>query len=710
MKKLLFLFLSVILFSNVVLSQNYSPEEKEILLLKDSRTLGENDKLLSYLKSENVDVVSRALFALANIQDSSTADEISTVLLTNQNEYIRFLAAYALGQIPCEPSQIYLRTALKSETNMYVRQQLMEAIGKIGAGEDLELIPSDVSNINYDKFYSALSILRFGLRKIKNERSFQILADILNSNPDKNSTMLCLYALWRTGDDKLLKPHTDLLKKYLKDTNGLNRSYAINALGKLKDTQILFEILSNVKNESDWRAKVNSFNIINNFTYEHIKDRQDDINEALMSLLRSKEEDDNNKVSYIIAYLGAVNKLYSNQNYTKTTNPKLYDILNSFTSEKNISGEAIKVMGSIFKDELKDELINRYKQSTDYNIKADIIRAFSSFNDGKIFREVRDLISNDVLEYGKTQTIDKEKYIGAEDLAKIYRAYSELINASLPKVNDEDKNTIRLICYDFLTSKDVVMVANCLETLKDSSLQRDNWKAETEQVIQFEYPNLTLPQDFDLMSAYIDFTGEMKIDGLKSNLEANLTSDQYEITKRSADALKKITGNDYSDRIKDKIYNKDFDWEYLKKIFENKYASVKTNKGTVKIELFPEVTPFTVYNFVKLSEKGYYNGTMFHRVVPNFVIQGGDPTGTGNGGPGYSIRSEFSQLNFFTGAVGMASSGKDTEGSQWFITHSPQLHLDARYTLFGIVVDGQDVVDKTQIGDKIESITFSASK
>ncbi|MBN8570282.1 MAG: peptidylprolyl isomerase [Ignavibacteria bacterium] len=710
MKHIFILFLSITLFPNIVLSQNYSPEEKEILLLQDSRTLGENDILLSYLKSENANVVSRAVFALANIQDSSTADEISTVLLTNQNEYIRFLAAYALGQIPCEPSQIYLRTALKSETSMYVREQLLEAIGKIGTEEDLNLVPSDVSNIDYDKFYSALSVLRFGLRKIKNERSFQILADILNSNPDAKTTMLCLYTLWRTGDDKLLKPHTDLLKKYLKDTEGLNRSYAINALGKLKDTQILFEILSNVKNETDWRAKVNSFNIINNFTYEQIKDKQDDINEVLMSLLRNRGEDDNNKVSYVIAYLGAVNKLYSNQNYTKTTNPKFYDILNSFTSEKNISGEAIKVMGSIFKDEMKDELINRYKQSTDYNIKADIIRAFSSFNNGKIFREVRDLISNDVMEYGKTHTIDKEKYIGAEDLAKIYRAYSELINACLSKVNDEDKNTIRLICYDFLTSKDVVMVANCLETLKDSSLQRDNWKAETSQVIQFEYPNLSLPQDFDLMSAYIDFIGEMKIEGLKTNLEANLTSDQYEITKRSADALKKITGNDYSNRIKNKIYNKDFDWEYLKKIFVNKYASVKTNKGTIKIELFPEVTPFTVYNFVKLSERGYYNGTIFHRVVPNFVIQGGDPTATGNGGPGYSIRSEFSQLNFFTGAVGMASSGKDTEGSQWFITHSPQLHLDSRYTLFGIVVDGQDVVDKTQIGDKIESITFSASK
>lgn len=710
MKKLLFLILSTVIFSNIVLSQNYSPEEKEILLLQDSRTFGENDKLLSYLKSDNPDVVSRAIFALANIQDSSSADELGTILLTSDNQYIKFLAAYALGQIPCEPSQIYLRTALKSETNMYVREQLFEAIGKIGTEDDLNLVPSDVSNIDYDKFYSALTILRFGSRKIKNERSFQILADILNSNPDNKTTMLCLYTLWRTGDDKLLKPHKELLKKYLKDTEALNISYAISALGKLKDTEILFDILKNIKNENDWRAKVNSLNIINNFTYEQIKGRQNDINEALLSLIRNRGEDDNNKVSYVLAYLGAVNKLYSNQNFNKAENQKLYDILNSFTTEKSISGEATKVMGNIFKDELKDELIDRYKKTSDYNLKADIIRAFSSFNDGKIFREVRDLISNDVQEYTKTHSVDKEKYIGAEDLAKIYRAYSELINASLSKVDDEDKNTIRLICYDFLTSKDAAIVANCLETLKDSSLQRNNWKAETSQIVQFEFPNLTLPQDFDLINAYIDFIGEMKIDAMIPALEKNLSSDQYEITKRSADALKKITGNDYSDRIKNKIYNKDFDFEYLKKIFENKYASVKTNKGTVKIELFPEVTPFTVYNFVKLSEQGFYNGTMFHRVVPNFVIQGGDPTGTGNGGPGYSIRSEFSQLNYSTGAVGMASSGKDTEGSQWFITHSPQLHLDSRYTLFGIVVEGQDIVDRTQIGDKIESITFSAVK
>ncbi|MBS1513458.1 MAG: peptidylprolyl isomerase [Bacteroidetes bacterium] len=703
MKKVL-LVLLFLLAASISFSQSFSPEEKEILLLQDSRSFGENDKLLSFLKSDNADIVSRAIFALANIQDSSSADELGTVLLQSDNKYLRYLSAYALGQIPCEPSQIFLRTALKSEKDELVKHQLFEAIGKIGTEEDLQFV-YEKYGAEYN-FYKALMILRFSLRKLKNEKTFAELVEILNSNPDSKTKMLCLYTMWRAGDAALLAPHSELLKNFLKDSDALNRSYAVNALGKLKDTNVLFEILDNINNETDWRVKVNAFNIINNFTYEQIKDNQDKINIALLSLLQNRDEEDVNKVSYIIAFLGAVNKIYSNQNLTRKDNEKLYKFLDNFTLEKSVSGEAIKTIGNIFKDEMKNEFIDRFKNTNNFDIKSDIIRAFSSFNDGKICKDVRDLIFNEVQEYGKTHPIDKEKYIGAEDLGKLYRAYSELINSCLPKVNDEDKNTIRLICYDFLSSKDVVMVGNCLETLKDSSLQAGNMKAETNQVVQFEYQNFKLPEDFDIMNQYIDFAGEMKIESMKPALEENLSSSQYEITKRSADALKKITGKDYSDKIKNKIYNKDFDWEFLKKIFDNKYAVVNTNKGVIKIELFPDVTPFTVYNFVKLAQQGFYNGTIFHRVVPNFVIQGGDPTATGSGGPGYSIRSEFSSLNYMTGTVGMASSGKDTEGSQWFITHSPQFHLDSRYTLFGMVVSGQDVADKIQVGDRIESITF----
>jgi peptidylprolyl isomerase len=137
---------------------------------------------------------------------------------------------------------------------------------------------------------------------------------------------------------------------------------------------------------------------------------------------------------------------------------------------------------------------------------------------------------------------------------------------------------------------------------------------------------------------------------------------------------------------------------------KNPTATITTDRGDITIELRYDKAPRTVHNFVTLAEKGFYNGLIFHRVVPNFVVQGGDPTGTGFGGPGYTIRSQYNDLEYSAGAVGMASSGKDTEGSQFFITHSPQPHLDDRYTLFGYVTSGQDVVDQIRLGDKIKQI------
>ena len=122
------------------------------------------------------------------------------------------------------------------------------------------------------------------------------------------------------------------------------------------------------------------------------------------------------------------------------------------------------------------------------------------------------------------------------------------------------------------------------------------------------------------------------------------------------------------------------------------------------MDFYFDAAPLTVMHFVKLAEKKFYDGQYFHRVVPNFVIQAGDPDGTGWGGPGYSIRSEFSDKPYERGSVGMASAGKDTEGSQWFICHSPQPHLEGRYTVFGKVRNGLDVVDKIQVGDKIISV------
>ncbi|GIV45216.1 MAG: peptidyl-prolyl cis-trans isomerase [Ignavibacterium sp.] len=133
-------------------------------------------------------------------------------------------------------------------------------------------------------------------------------------------------------------------------------------------------------------------------------------------------------------------------------------------------------------------------------------------------------------------------------------------------------------------------------------------------------------------------------------------------------------------------------------------AVIKTNKGLITIKFKPELAPITVGNFVHLAKKNFYDGIIFHRVVPGFVIQAGDPTGTGWGGPGYEIISEFSPEEFKTGAVGIASAGKDTEGSQFFIMHGYYPHLNSRYTLFADVVGGIDVVMKISEDDQIISV------
>ncbi|AFV23746.1 peptidyl-prolyl cis-trans isomerase [Methanolobus psychrophilus R15] len=138
-----------------------------------------------------------------------------------------------------------------------------------------------------------------------------------------------------------------------------------------------------------------------------------------------------------------------------------------------------------------------------------------------------------------------------------------------------------------------------------------------------------------------------------------------------------------------------------------KKAIIETEKGNIVLELFEKDAPKTVENFEKLINKGFYDGLSFHRVLPNFVIQGGCPKGDGTGGPGYSIKCETkgNPRKHGKGALSMAHAGKDTGGSQFFITHSPQPHLDGIHTVFGQVIEGMDVVNKIKPKDVMKKVT-----
>jgi peptidyl-prolyl cis-trans isomerase B (cyclophilin B) len=135
------------------------------------------------------------------------------------------------------------------------------------------------------------------------------------------------------------------------------------------------------------------------------------------------------------------------------------------------------------------------------------------------------------------------------------------------------------------------------------------------------------------------------------------------------------------------------------------YANFDTDRGPMRIELYPDKAPLTVANFVNLAKRGFYDGLNFHRVIKDFMVQGGCPQGTGTGGPGYKFEDEANNgVRHERGVLSMANAGPNTNGSQFFITHVATPWLDGKHTVFGKVVDGMDVVDKVAQGDKIKSV------
>jgi cyclophilin family peptidyl-prolyl cis-trans isomerase len=196
----------------------------------------------------------------------------------------------------------------------------------------------------------------------------------------------------------------------------------------------------------------------------------------------------------------------------------------------------------------------------------------------------------------------------------------------------------------------------------------------------------------------------MSLINLSAKIDSNFYNDILSLTSKSE--LYSIRKFLATKTEKVNLGNKDLPKfeEIWSNAFKYQKAIIKTTKGDIEISFNSGIAPISVANFCMLANTGFYNEIIFHRVVPGFVIQAGDPTSTGWGGPGYDIVSEFSDSIFNIGSVGMASSGKDTEGSQFFIMQGFYPHLDSRYTLFATIDYGLDVITKITQSDKILSI------
>jgi len=213
----------------------------------------------------------------------------------------------------------------------------------------------------------------------------------------------------------------------------------------------------------------------------------------------------------------------------------------------------------------------------------------------------------------------------------------------------------------------------------------------------------------DAALAILDALAKQKSAAANDAIKTALDSSDHLIRRRAVALLKANGAGDFAKRI-GTVKTRYTDADYrraLSRAGKKVTATVVTSKGAFTIEFLPEEAPLTVDNFIQLARKGYFNGQTVPRVVPNFVVQTGDPRGDQNGGPGYQIRCEVNEVPYERGAVGMALSGKDTGGSQWFVTHSPQPHLDGGYTVFGRVVRGMDVVDNIARDDVIRRVMIS---
>jgi peptidylprolyl isomerase len=249
-----------------------------------------------------------------------------------------------------------------------------------------------------------------------------------------------------------------------------------------------------------------------------------------------------------------------------------------------------------------------------------------------------------------------------------------------------------------LEENDVALVTTAASVLGDSLFLR----ASSVDPLAARLSRLRIPDDIEAIQEVVATLGRLKDRRAVGILESTMKRPDRSVALASAAALRSITGNDVSVPYGFEPLFTDLDFPYLRQLPETVRVELGTVRGNILMEFYKSAAPFTVMSVLKLAtQRGFYRGLPFHRVVPNFVVQGGDPRGDGWGGPGFSLRSEFSSLTYDRGTVGIASAGKDTEGSQFFITHSPQPHLDGRYTIIGRVISGMDAVDRIQVDDHI---------
>ena len=621
--------------------------------------------IYKYLNSNSEVKTKAALLSIAQSEDTSFVPEL---LKLNLNKY-GSETFFALAQIgKCEQSINFLWEYLDSSPPPDQFPKIFFAVGKIGDENDLNKLvefynSSDGPNFPYEGISEA--ILQFQIRGIKSDDARAILeTEITHQQTTKERIKNALFTLARYRINNFSDEDFKKLfeSEYMLDDEVFMQFTLMNVNRKINIPQ---NVLTKLFEPNTPLTKIQLVNVLHFFGAD--------------STTSSKEI-----IDYYIKLLNDSNSNVALQTAISIKNIKnfLNDTLNILVKNK-IDSVLFDLRKSLsFKGEL---LLSRYE-------------LFGGFEKHKIILNQLELPTNyQILFYAK----NPDKEIAFNTLAEFYwitPVLKDKIEAltQILAIKSETKYEVDFtqVLKNALTSSNAPLISIAADGI--DSLFISSYEFELKNIIENQISKLKDNPDF--------LEATMSLLNLAEKIDPEFYSQMIEKTKESKlYSIRKFIGEKTGNHqfgVKE-LYKFEDIWSCA---FKYEQATIKTSKGNILIQFNSDIAPISVANFCMLAKQNFYNGIIFHRVVPGFVIQAGDPTATGWGGPGYDIISEYSDTDFGTGYVGMASAGKDTESSQFFIMQGSHPHLDSRYTLFAKVAEGMDVVYNITEDDEIISI------
>ncbi len=653
----------LLVFSSQLSSQHRYPDSllfrPDLQHLVDLQIEREGKAIIPYLEHSDPLVRARAAFALASVQDPNATPAL-LAHLNDTDPRVRADVAFALGQTADSTVTSSLLTLLRNEADSTVRRELLIAIGKTGTAAHLQALLTSPLPASLEA-ERALSVGRFALRDVHHPMAMRYLVAHLEAS-DPELRRNAAYYFGRSRKTAPWEFVQDSVRQALHHYSPAEPAamHLLLALGRLQQPEDDSLIIHWLQKATDWRTRVHAARALRGRTARMA------VRKALLEALSDSSEH--------VALTAA--RLLTEAPHLS---PEEVQVLFAWVERPNASW---RVQGALLPVLVRAGYLSTVytwmdRQRNRPRAVARGLRALALTTDTSAVHRLITALRN------------PHPLIASAALDALARHW----------YREQDPARYFPLFREALERGDLALSFMAASLLGDSLFV----PLGSTRVLIKAYRSMHLPEDIEPMTAILQALGNAGDPAAVPFLQEVYHEAPHPVLQEAAaEALHRLTGRQFPVTPRILPPDRTINWASLQRVGPFPEWILETEKGTIVIRMDTEQAPLTVQTLLQLTEEEKFDNVPFHRVVPNFVIQGGDfERGDGFGGPGFAIRSEFTRIPYTRGTAGMASAGKDTEGSQYFITHSMQPHLDGRYTAFGRVVTGQDVVDRIYEGDRV---------